>query len=87
MNLSTDKIKMAYTFFVIMVPDGESPTVWAKDWCDAFGFDYDLERSGVDTLCAWPIVDEKILRENLEDDEIIYRTFQVDDLDKFFGLD
>lgn len=77
---------MAYTFFTIASPEGENPRSWAKKVWDTYGFDYDTERFGSNTVCAWPLVDEDMLREALEEDDIDFTTFEVEDLDAFFGL-
>lgn len=54
---------------------------------DTYGFDYDTERFGSDTVLAWAFEDDDELRKALDEDGIEYTTFEVEDLDRFFGLD
>lgn len=77
---------MSYTFFVITVPDADDPCAWAKRMWDAYGFEYDTERFGRETVLAWSIDSDEELKEELDYDGIQYTTFQVEDLDEFFGL-
>lgn len=77
---------MSATFFTITVPAGEDPRAWAKRMWDTYGFDYDMERIGEQTICAWPMYHNEDLIETLEQDDIRYETFEVEDVDRFFGL-
>lgn len=77
---------MAYTFFVITVPDANDPRAWAERMWEIYGFEYDTERFGTETVVAWALDSDDELKEALSYDGIHYTTFQVEDLDEFFGL-
>lgn len=77
---------MAYKFFTIQVPSGIEPRDWAKQMWDTYGFDYATDRFGTNTVCAWALDDDDELQEALEDDDVSFTTFEVEDLDSFFGL-
>jgi hypothetical protein len=89
MRKTTPKPK--YTFFRITVPDGEDPREWAPRMWDNYGFDYDLASADENSILAWAILDvldpEAVLKAYLEADGILFHTFQVGDVDRFFGLD
>lgn len=78
---------MAYKFFTITAPDANDPREWAERMWDTYGFDYDTERFGECSVLAWALDDDDALGEALASDGIEYSTFEVDDLDHFFGLD
>ena len=76
------------TFFRITIPqDMGDPNTWAKRYYDTFGFDWDLERSDSTSILAWADgVGDDELEEALENDYIEFTTFEVEDVDRFFGL-
>lgn len=80
---------MAHTFFTIFVPRNEDPRTWAKQMWDTYGFDYDTTKFGAHSVCAWALEEgeEDELREALDEDDIYYEEFEVEDLNAFFGLD
>jgi hypothetical protein len=76
------------TFYRILVPTGESPREWAHRLWDTYGFDYDLQRCGEGSVVAWPLdVTEEELSRALRQDGIEFETFDVEDVDRFFGID
>jgi len=72
-------------FYLITVPAGKSPEVWAKAMWDTYGFDYDIKRLSSSAVVAWPLDSDDELQENLRADDITFSTFEVDDVDAFLG--
>ena len=81
------------TFFWIIITGESDAKDWAKRYWDTYGFDYDLERTGGDTVFAWPYndfsdVDEAksaaMLEGELDAAGIAYETQRLS-LDSVFG--
>lgn len=81
------------TFFWITIYGELDAKDWAKKYWDTYGFDYDLERTGGDTVFAWPYNDHSDtdeakstaeLKRELDDAGIAYETQRLS-LDSVFG--